>query len=154
VHALTEALRQELRGTDIHACLVVPATVDTPFFQHAANYTGREVLAMRPIYEAKRVAAAIVRCAERPRREILVGSAPRLIMTAARVLPWLYERVQPLMVLREHLGRSGAPPTSGNFVHPLEPHQIDGGWRNRRSPGRRAMNAARTGALPILTTGG
>lgn len=154
VHAINEALRQELRGTDIHACLVVPATVDTPFFQHSANYTGREVLAMRPIYDAKRVAAAIVGCAERPRRQVMVGSAPRMIVLAGKLLPWLYERLQPLMVLKEHLGRSGVPATSGNFAHPLEPHAVDGGWKARRSPGTRAMNVVRTGAQPILTTGG
>lgn len=154
VHAITEALRQELIGSDIHACLVVPATVDTPLFQHAANYTGREVLAMRPIYDANRVAAAIVRCAERPRRELRVGAAPALMMMIARVIPWVYERVQPRMVDRDHLGKHGAPPTSGNFADPRGPHQIDGGWRARRSPGKKMMNGVRTGALPILTSGG
>lgn len=154
VHAITEALRQELVGTDIHACLVVPATVDTPLFQHAANYTGREVLAMRPIYDAKRVAAAIVRCAERPRREIRIGGAPMLMTMMARVVPWLYERVQPRMIEKDHLGALGPGPTSGNFADPREPHQVDGGWRARRSPGKRMMNGLRTGALPILTSGG
>jgi short-subunit dehydrogenase len=154
VHALTETARQELRGTDIHACLVVPPTVDTPLFQHSANYTGREVLAMRPIYEAKRVAAAIVLCAERPRREVMVGMGSRLMVLAGKLLPWVYERVQPILVLRDHLGHAGAAATSGNFVRPLEPHTVDGGWKNRRSPGTKLLNAARTGALPVLTTGG
>lgn len=154
IHAMTEALRQELLGTDIHACLVVPANVDTPLFQHAANYTGREVLAMRPISEAKRVAEAIVRCAERPRREIMVGAAPRLMVFMGRLLPWLYERVQPILVLRDHLGHAGVAATSGNFARPLEPHTVDGGWKARRSPGTKMLNAARTGALPILTSGG
>ena len=154
VHAITEALRQELVGTDIHACLVVPATVDTPLFQHAANYTGREVIAMRPIYDAKRVAAAIVHCAERPRREIRIGAAPGLMTFMARAIPWLYERMQPRMVEKDHLGSFGAGPTSGNFADPRGPHRVDGGWRERRSPGKRVMNGVRTGALPILTSGG
>jgi NADP-dependent 3-hydroxy acid dehydrogenase YdfG len=154
VHAITEALRQELVGSDIHACLVVPATVDTPLFQHAANYTGREVLAMRPIYDAKRVAAAIVRCAERPRREVRIGTAPALMTLMARLVPWVYERVQPRMVESDHLGKHGAAPTSGNFADPREPHRVDGGWRARRSPAKKVMNGVRTGALPILTSGG
>lgn len=154
VHAITEALRQELVGSDIHACLVVPATVDTPLFQHAANYTGREILAMRPIYDVKRVASAIVRCAERPRREIRVGAAPTLMTLMARLVPWAYERLQPRMVERDHLGKLGAGPTSGNFADPREPHQMDGGWRARRSPTKKAMNGVRTGVLPILTSGG
>lgn len=154
IHAITETLRQEMRGTSVHACLVVPATVDTPFFQHSANYTGREILAMRPIYGAERVAAAIVSCAERPRREVVVGSAPRLFTLFGRLLPWVYERVQPRLVARDHLGRFGAPPTSGNFVHPVEPHTVEGGWKRRRSPATKALAVARTGAMPILTTGG
>lgn len=63
VHALTSALRQELVGTRIDACVVAPATVDTPLFDHASNYSGRTIKAMPPIYRPERVAAAIVRCA-------------------------------------------------------------------------------------------
>jgi NADP-dependent 3-hydroxy acid dehydrogenase YdfG len=154
VHAITEAVRQELAGTDIHACLVVPGTVDTPLFQHAANFTGREILAMRPIYRARRVAAAIVGLAERPRREVVVGTAPRLMTLMAHVVPWLYERVQRVLVLHDHLGRLGAAVDGGNLVVPRDPHDVDGGWRIRRSPGARALAAARTAALPVLTTGG
>ncbi len=154
VHAITEALRQELRGTDLHACLVVPATVDTPLFQHAANYTGREIVAMRPIYRARRVARAIVRCAERPRREVIVGTMPRLMTIFDHLVPWLYERVQPFLVQHDHLGKERALPTSGNFAQPREPHRVDGGWRERRSPIAKLAGGTRTAALPILTTGG
>jgi NADP-dependent 3-hydroxy acid dehydrogenase YdfG len=154
VHAINETLRQELRGTGIEACLVMPATIDTPLFQHSANYTGREVMAMRPIYRAKRVAKAIVKCAERPRREVFVGPASRMMLFMDRVLPWLYERIQPVLVRRDHLGHGGVPATSGSLDQPREPHAIDGGWRERRSPTEKVLQAARTGALPIVTTGG
>jgi hypothetical protein len=72
----------------------------------------------------------------------------------ARVIPWVYERMQPRMVEKDHLGKLGTAPTSGNFAEPHEPHQVDGGWRARRSPGKKMMNGVRTGALPILTSGG
>lgn len=154
VHAINETLRQELVGTNIKACLVMPATVDTPLFQHSANYTGREIVAMRPIYRAKLVAEAIVKCAERPRREVFVGSASRMMTFMDRVLPWLYERIQPILVRRDHLGRYGVAATAGNLDRPTQPHAIDGGWRARRSPTEKALATARTGALPILTSGG
>jgi nitrate/nitrite transport system permease protein len=46
---MNAALRQELVGTGIQACVVAPGSVDTPLFDHAANYTGREMKVMPPI---------------------------------------------------------------------------------------------------------
>ena len=64
VRALGVSIRSELRLdgiTGIKVCTVMPATIDTPFFQHAANYTGRQVVAMPPVYGPQRVACAIVK---------------------------------------------------------------------------------------------
>lgn len=143
VQAIHECLRQELMGTNIEICLIVPGTVDTPLFQHAANYSGREIVAMRPIYSPERVARAIVACAEHPRREVLVGLAPRLMTFFDRFFPQLFERLQPRAVLREHLGRGGVPSDSGNFVEPIPPHAVHGGWKERRAlQSREARNGA------------
>lgn len=73
------SLRQELvlKGLKhVSVCTVMPETIDTPFFQHAGNYTGRAIRAMPPVLSAERVAHAIVRMAQRPRREVFVGLAP------------------------------------------------------------------------------
>jgi short-subunit dehydrogenase len=139
VHGFTEALRQELLGTGIEACIVAPATVDTPLFEHSANYTGREIEAMKPIYDAGRVAAAIVACARRPRREVLVGAAPRMMSMMQAVTPRLFERVQPRMVEADHLGGQARARSSGNLFSAREPHQIDGGWKMRKPTDRRPM---------------
>ncbi len=154
IHAITETLRQEIRGTDIHACLAIPATVDTPLFQHAANYTGREMVAMRPIYKAERVARAIVSLAERPRREAIIGTAPRMLTLLDHLVPWLFERAMRALVEIDHLGRLGRVPDSGNLEAPRGPHAVEGGWRARRSPGAKLLAGARNTALPVLTTGG
>lgn len=143
VHAIHECLRQEVQGTGIDVCLVVPGTVDTPLFQHAANYSGREIWAMPPIYSPERVAAALVACAERPRREVVVGLAPRLTTWLARLAPRLFELMQPRLVMREHLGRAGLPFDAGNFVEPLPPHAVHGGWRERRALQARQDAASR-----------
>ncbi|GAC1539286.1 MAG: SDR family oxidoreductase [Polyangiales bacterium] len=154
IHAMTETLRQEVLGTDIHACLVVPATVDTPLFQHAANYTDREIVAMRPIYGAERVARAIVRLARHPRREAVIGAAPRMMTLADRLVPWLFERVQRALVEADHLGQAGQARSGGNLAIPRGPHAVDGGWKARRSPGTKLLARARTVGLPVLTSGG
>ncbi|HYO72361.1 MAG TPA: SDR family oxidoreductase, partial [Archangium sp.] len=80
IRGLAQSLRQELvvtKARDIHVCAVMPATIDTPFFQHAANYTGRAAKAMPPVYPAERVARAIVGMARWPRREMFVGNSAR-----------------------------------------------------------------------------
>ncbi|HET6518579.1 MAG TPA: SDR family NAD(P)-dependent oxidoreductase, partial [Geminicoccaceae bacterium] len=42
IRVFGECLRQELLDApDIHVCTVLPASSDTPLFQHGANYTGR-----------------------------------------------------------------------------------------------------------------
>jgi NADP-dependent 3-hydroxy acid dehydrogenase YdfG len=133
IHALSAALRQELVGTRIQACVVAPASVDTPLFDHAANFTGQEMKPMPPIYRPQRVARAIVRCAERPRREVLVGSAPRMMTLFQMLVPWLFERVQPQLVAKGHLGPNPAPTVKGNIEQTLPPYADDAGWK--RGPG-------------------
>jgi NADP-dependent 3-hydroxy acid dehydrogenase YdfG len=135
IHALHETLRQELSGTRIKACLVTPATVDTPLFQHAANYTGRQLRAMPPVQSPERVAAAIVACARSPRREVVVGTSARIMGLLGRFMPSMLERFSPTIVSHEHLGTRGAGDTVGNFERPMPPHADAGGWR-RRSPMR------------------
>lgn len=128
VHAISEALRQELVGTPIDVCVVAPPTVDTPLFQHAANFTGRRIVPMRPVISPEEVANAIVRCAEHPEAEVLVGAAPKLMVLAARLLPGIFERFQPEMVEREHLAEESEAPHLGNIADAVEPHAITGGW--------------------------
>ena len=44
IRGLGTSLRQELfldKAKGIHLSTVMPAAIDTPFFLHAANYTGR-----------------------------------------------------------------------------------------------------------------
>jgi NADP-dependent 3-hydroxy acid dehydrogenase YdfG len=148
IHALNAALRQELVGTKIEACIVAPATVDTPLFDHAANHTGRQLRAMPPIYRPERVARAIVRCAEHPRREVLVGAAPFVMVLAQLLSPWLFERVQPRIIDLSHLGRAGAPDTRGNFEHPTAPHTDRAGWKEGRRDTAERVPAMDASAQP------
>ncbi|HET7517366.1 MAG TPA: SDR family NAD(P)-dependent oxidoreductase, partial [Actinomycetes bacterium] len=68
-------LRQAVAGHPrIHVGLVMPGPVDTPMFQRAANHTGRQLRAIPPAYAPERVAAAIVGCARRPRRQTTAGA--------------------------------------------------------------------------------
>ena len=114
VRGLGMSLRQEMaldRTADIHICTIMPAPIDTPIYQHAANYAGRAVKAMPPVYSAERVARRIMRCAERPYRESFVGTMAHVLGAQSLVLPGLTERI--LAVFTDQQLPSFRPKTPG-----------------------------------------
>ena len=87
---------------------------------------------MPPVYSPQRGARAILRCAEHPRREVLIGGAPFFLSLFHLLAPWLFERLQPQLVARTHLGRGPAPKIPGNIPDTLPPYDDDAGWRRGR----------------------
>jgi short-subunit dehydrogenase len=154
VRALGESLRQELileGAKDIHVCTVMPATIDTPFFQHAANYTGRAAKAMPPIYPAERVAKTIVGCTKRPKREVFVGNSARMINLQHTLAPGLTERTYATMVDRQHLADEPAAPNPGAAFDPLPGAGVSGGWEGRKKTrARRAATAGLAASVPVI----
>ena len=134
VHGLSECLREELildGAKDIHVCTLMPASIDTPFFQHGANYTGRAPKALNPVYDAEKVARAIIRCAERPKREVIVGNAGRLLALQHALSLGLYENMAARQIDKDHFQDEPASSTSGNLFEPVaESAGVSGGWKN------------------------
>lgn len=77
---------------NIHVCTVLPATIDTPLFRQAANYTGRKPKALNPVYSAQEVAEAIVGLVKRPQREVIVGQDGYLMALQSTLTPDIYEQ--------------------------------------------------------------
>jgi hypothetical protein len=129
----------------------MPATIDTPFFQHAGNYTGRATKAMPPVYPAERVARAIVRMVQRPRREMFVGNSGRQFNLLSFVAPGLAERLMARMVDRQHLYQDvPAAPTPGKSLPAPggghgQQRWMDAPWAGSRGP-RRPAGLSRRGA--------
>ena len=88
------SLRVELRhqGSAVDVCMVHPAFIGTPFFDHATSADGTKPRPLRPVYRVEDVAEAVVACARHPRAEIHVGGSA----TAANALAMLS---RPLMEL-------------------------------------------------------
>ncbi|HVL77645.1 MAG TPA: SDR family oxidoreductase [Noviherbaspirillum sp.] len=134
VLGLGRALNQELRlarRDRIRVVTVLPWAVDTPFFEHAANYTGR---AARSIAydDPTMVARAIVWVSLHPRDEFPVGWKAGGAYAGHNLLPALTERVAADV---EHATQieSGppAPPTSGNLHQPVRGGAtVEGGLRS------------------------
>lgn len=150
VRAFGMSLRQELvldKQKNIHVSTVLPATIDTPFFQHGANYTGRTPKAMPPVYPPENVARMIVEMARHPKREVYVGNAGRLMNLQMKIMPAMTERAAATMVDREHLADTPAPPTTGNLYEPMPAlNDVSGGWKDGSSKGARA---AKIGAVAV-----
>ena len=142
VRGFSECLRLELRDTpNIHVCTILPASIDTPIFQHAANYTGRAVKPLRPVYPAEKVADAIVQCALYPRREVIVGNAGRGMAVLHAVVPALYERLSIRQVEMDHFQNRPVPHSPGNLFQPMEEGTgVSGGWRtSSQGPGKAVL---------------
>lgn len=117
----TDTLYQELRlagEKDIHVSTIMPWAVDTPFWEHAANYTGkkpRQVLMDDP----DKVVDAIVQTAKRPRKEVEVGYKVGLADFYKRLAPALMDNVASDLYAGELKKASTTQPTSGAVLAPM-----------------------------------
>lgn len=154
IRGLTESLRMELSDAPkITAALVSPASIDTPIFQHAGNYTGWPIKAMKPVYPPEQVAAAIVRAAHAraPRRETIVGNAGRMMALIRTLFPPLGERMMRKQVQSDHFG--DGPPvdlSSGTIDEPAAGNgAVHGGWVDREHGQGGRRKPAVYGALAL-----
>jgi short-subunit dehydrogenase len=76
VVGLDDALQQEIEQRElanVHVCTLLPTAHDTPFFDHAANYTGRETQAPKPLHDPHDVVETILRLARNPKDTEIAG---------------------------------------------------------------------------------
>jgi short-subunit dehydrogenase len=101
VKGFTDSLRQELmhEGAPVSVTLIRPAGIDTPYTEHAHNHmAGAEPTLPPPVYAPEVVAAAILRCAERPQREVLVGGGAKQMQMMHDKAERLYDRYASSML--------------------------------------------------------
>ena len=96
VKGLTDSLRLEVEKSGAPVCitLIQPAAIDTPYPEHAKNHLGFEAKHMPPVYAPEVVAKAILHCAERPERNVLVGGSGKVFSTSEKFAPRLFDRMK------------------------------------------------------------
>jgi NAD(P)-dependent dehydrogenase (short-subunit alcohol dehydrogenase family) len=142
---LGQALRGELRGSGVHVCTVMPGGVDTPAYRLAANYSGRAAGPKGFLASPEKIARVVVRCAERPRPEMVVGGSVRALRLAHAIAPRMVERSVARTVERGFLRQEPEEPSSGNLYEPSTQWAgTDGGFN--REAGRRAAHKVRRAA--------
>lgn len=150
IRGLSESLRQELDDApDIHVCTLLPAAIDTPIYQHAANVTGRRVGPVDPVYDVARAAQAMVRLAEAPQRELAVGGAVAALNLSKRLAPGTTERLTGRYATRTQFPGGVAADGDGNLFAAL-PGAARGGWRP--APTDTALSLALTGTALLALT--
>lgn len=131
--ALNEELRLSRAG-NIRVSTVLPWATDTPFFTHAANYTGNA--ARMPFMDGpEKVIDAIVWASVHPREELAVGWKAKAAYFGHRVAPDLVEHISADVAHDAQFDKATAttwPHTSGAVHKPmLEGTGVSGGIRER-----------------------
>jgi NAD(P)-dependent dehydrogenase (short-subunit alcohol dehydrogenase family) len=132
--AFTDTLRMELEaaGAPVSVTLLKPASIDTPFFDKARTYLDVEPQPVPPVYAPEIVADAILTCAQRPIRDVIVGGTGKLL-TAADLLPRLADKyMERTMFDAQQTG----DPVGSRPDNLYEPVAHDGGERGRNWTGR------------------
>jgi short-subunit dehydrogenase len=108
VKSFTDALRMELEveGAPVSVTLIKPAAIATPFARHACNYLDREPQLPPPLYAPDVVAEAVLRCAERPVRDLFVGGAGKMMAASRYYTPRLVDKfLERTMIRAQQTGR-------------------------------------------------
>lgn len=133
VKAFTDSLRMELEKEQvpISITLVKPASIDTPFTQHAKNYMDMEPALPPPLYAPDLVARAILSAAETPKRDLFVGGRAKAMSVAAGLMPRSLDGVMRALVFRQQQADKPSSPTRRDSLHaPVPEHEL----RERNKP--------------------
>jgi NADP-dependent 3-hydroxy acid dehydrogenase YdfG len=121
VRGYSDVLRLELdkENAGVAVSLIEPSAIATPIFEHAKSYLHGAPRVPRPAYAPEVVAETILRCAERPVREVVVGGLGRLLVGARHVAPQTTDAMIRATMYRMQEG----PPEpdrdpAGNLHHP------------------------------------
>jgi NAD(P)-dependent dehydrogenase (short-subunit alcohol dehydrogenase family) len=154
IKAFTDSMRMELEkdGVPITVSLVKPASIDTPFFEKAKTYIGVEPQPVPPVYAPEVAADVIIRCAEKPTREVFAGGAAELI-ALARLAPRVADLYMEKMLFKQQ--RTSQPASPARPANLYAPVAHDGGERGHTWKGRTKGTSALTFAQlhPLTVVG-
>jgi hypothetical protein len=103
---------------NVYVCTVMPTAYDTPFFEHAANYTGH-VLADDPAHDPAEVVDTIVKLAEDPKEEKAVSSDGVISVLLKKVAPGVAQKMSAKETREQIEEAPPAPKTSGAVRTPM-----------------------------------
>jgi short-subunit dehydrogenase len=137
VIGLSDSLRQEVKqnGLDgIHICTVMPTAHDTSFFEHAANFSGHEIVPPKPLHDPRHVVDTIVRLARNPKDKEIVGADGVVKFLAANLMPRLSETMGAKQMHSTIEKGAPAGDSPGAVLEPVsDGTEVSGGYRDKGS---------------------
>jgi NAD(P)-dependent dehydrogenase (short-subunit alcohol dehydrogenase family) len=158
VRGYTDALRMELEHdrVPITVTLVKPASINTPFIDHARNYMAGAPTFPPPVYAPEVVARAILKCAERRIREITVGGGGRMITALGRLAPGTTDALMERTFFDSQQDKSRPVPAVDSLYRPTRDGLASGpydGHVMQSSIYTRTVMSDFTRALPFIAAG-
>jgi hypothetical protein len=156
VKGYTDALRMELEHDriPISVTLVKPSAINTPYPEHARSYLEDGVPALPPpMYQPEVVAKAILTCAEKPVRDIIVGGAGRAQVLMGAIAPRLTDKLMEGPMWKQQKRYDRAHAREGNLEHPQRDGRAHGSGQGRIMSSSAYTNAVLsdvTRLIPVL----
>ena len=134
ISGLSNGLHQEMRMDgfdDIHVCSVDPWVTDTPWTQHAGNYSGHEIL-VGPADNPQNVVNTIIELIDNPKKSVEIGAKSKGIAIAGSLMPKTTKGSTGRTLYKMIQDAPPAPPTAGSLYESSpEGTSVSGDLRER-----------------------
>ncbi|MFL5952960.1 MAG: SDR family oxidoreductase [Gaiellaceae bacterium] len=116
----TARVEHRKHGVPVDISVVLPGAIDTPQFDMARQYVGKQPRPVPPIYEPEPFADGVVHCFEHPVRELPLGWGAQKLLWGQKLAPRLGDAV----LLRngweaQHTGEEKPVGSPDNLLEPL-----------------------------------
>ena len=153
VKGFTDALRVELEedNAGISVTLIKPAAINTPYIEHARNYTEKELTLPPPVYAPEEVANAILHAATHQQRDMFVGSGGMIMSKTQKLAPGFMDWVSEKMMTKQQVKDRPAQHKEGALHEHKEGGKVHGNYEGhvmkKSFYTRAAMRPILTGAV-------
>src|SRR5215210_2549667 len=138
IDGFLESLRVELQHEKlpISVTQVMPATINTPFFEKARTKLGLKPVAPPPIYQPGLVSEAILHAAENPARDLVVGGAAKAVILSQALSPRMVDVLLRVRGFEVHYtGEPKHEDAPDNLFEPIDGYNtVEGSFRDRAHP--------------------
>jgi hypothetical protein len=135
----------------IAVTLVKPSAINTPFPEHARNYLEDGVPSLpSPVYAPEVVAEAILRCAERPVRDVFVGGAGRVQVALGHIAPRLTDAWMERSMFSNQKTFDRSQPREGSLERPQRDGRAHGPHRGHTMRSSAYTKAALSDTMRVL----